>query len=216
MEEARMHVMDQDIYNYFGRLKEVLENCPAPLAYNMDEMGHEEYADRKEKTVVVPSNVQGQVYYEVSRQGKRITLVACVAADGSFVKPSLIISRKTFEDELVLFGFVPGENVDFYNQGKAYMDHDIFYTWLRDTLIPDIVKKRKALHYKGPACLILDNCSSHKGDDVDALCEKYNLKLLWIPPHSSHFLQPLDVSFFGVAKNRIRSVNKIEDVNHSQ
>jgi hypothetical protein len=36
----------------------------------------------------------------VSRQGKRITLIACVAADGSYLRPAVIIPRKTYDDYL--------------------------------------------------------------------------------------------------------------------
>jgi hypothetical protein len=212
MEDARLHVTEEDVYNWFVRLRDAIEGVPSAFVYNMDEMGHEEYADRKEKKCVVPSHVQGQVFYEVSRQGKRITLVACVASDGSFVRPNIIISRATYDDDIVLFGIKPGENIDIYSQSKAYMDKDIFYTWIRDSLIPDILEKRQRYRYEGPAYLILDNCSSHKGDNVNELCESCNLNLLWLPPHSSHFLQCLDVSLFGITKNNIRAINKTENV----
>jgi hypothetical protein len=146
-------------------------------------------------------------------QGKRITLIACVAANGSFVRTCLIVSRKNVEDELVLSGFVMGDNVDIYSQPKSYMDREIFYDWFKDSFIPDLVAKRARYAYDGPAYLILDNCSSHAGPGVDALCEANNVTLMFLPPHSSHFLQCLDVSLFGIVKNNIRKINKTEDVN---
>jgi uncharacterized protein YjhX (UPF0386 family) len=74
----------------------------------MDEMGHQEFADAPIKTAFIPADARDkQVYYPVSRTGKRITLIACIAADGSYLKPALIIARKTFDDELVDYGYTP-------------------------------------------------------------------------------------------------------------
>jgi hypothetical protein len=62
----------------------------------MDEMGHQEWADAAEKVCFVPIYHAGdRVCYPVSRTGKRITLLACVAAEGSFLKPAIVIPRKT-------------------------------------------------------------------------------------------------------------------------
>jgi hypothetical protein len=44
-------------------------------------------------------------------------LIAGIAADGSFIRPSIVISRKTFDDELLLDGFTP-EKVEIYDQSK--------------------------------------------------------------------------------------------------
>jgi hypothetical protein len=61
--------------------------------------------------------------------------------------------------------------------------------------------------------LLLDICSAHSRDDVSLILEANNLHLLYIPPHSSHFLQCLDVSVFGTAKEMINRTNRTEDVN---
>jgi hypothetical protein len=38
----------------------------------------------------------------VSRTGKRITLMACIAADSSVLKPQVIVPRKTVDSDPVL------------------------------------------------------------------------------------------------------------------
>jgi hypothetical protein len=44
------------------------------------------------------------MYLTVSRAGKRITLMACIAVDGSAITPKIIIPKKTIDDDLVLIG----------------------------------------------------------------------------------------------------------------
>jgi hypothetical protein len=43
----------------------------------------------------------------------------------SILRPSLVITLKTFEDELMLFRYTE-EEVDIYDQPKAHIDRDIF------------------------------------------------------------------------------------------
>jgi hypothetical protein len=62
----------------------------------MDEMGHQEWADRQDQACYVSSShSEAQVYFPVPRTGKRITLVACIASDGSYLKLLILIPRKS-------------------------------------------------------------------------------------------------------------------------
>jgi hypothetical protein len=71
----------------------------------MDEIGRQEWADGTEKVCFVPaSHAADHVYDAVPRIGKRIPFLACVAADGSYLKPAVIILRKTYDEDLALFG----------------------------------------------------------------------------------------------------------------
>jgi hypothetical protein len=126
----------------------------------MDEMGHQEWADSTEKVCFVLSyHSEDLVHYPVSRTGKRITLLAFVAADGSFLEPVVVIPRKTYDEDLLLFGITP-EKVEFYSQEKGYISMPIFDDWFQIVFIPELEKRREAYSYTGPAFLILDNCSA--------------------------------------------------------
>jgi hypothetical protein len=48
--------------------------------------------------------------------------------------------------------------------------------------------------------LILDGHSSHSGPEFDQFCTENSIIPLYMPPHSSHLLQPLDVSCFSPLK----------------
>jgi hypothetical protein len=213
MEDSRLRVSDESIREYFATLFANVSGAPAHFVFNMDEMGHQTWADAREIMCFVPGDYQEDtVPYPVSRTGKRITLIACVAADGSFVRPCIVISRKTFDDELLLYGFTP-EKVEIYNQRNGYIDIEIFNDWVRDTFVPEIVARRERYQYQGPAFLLLDNCPSHHGRPFAELCECHKIVPIWLPPHASNQLQMLDLCIFGLTKRAIMRTNRLERVN---
>jgi hypothetical protein len=66
----------------------------------MNEMSHQDRADAHEEVCFVPREFEGhEIFYLVSRTGKRITLIAYVAAEGSYLGLWLIIPKKAFDNE---------------------------------------------------------------------------------------------------------------------
>lgn len=55
-----------------------------------------------------------------------------------------------------------------------------------------------------PRLLILDSHGSHETTDFMYLCYQNNVHLLFLPPHTSHVLQPLDLSVFSALKTHYR------------
>jgi hypothetical protein len=93
MDTARLNVNDWDMNTWFLQLQHLINNVPAHFVYNADQMGHRKFSDAKQRLCVVPALVMKDAYYDVSRQGERQTLIACVGADGSYLKPTLIVTR---------------------------------------------------------------------------------------------------------------------------
>ncbi|CAG7825164.1 unnamed protein product, partial [Allacma fusca] len=50
--------------------------------------------------------------------------------------------------------------------------------------------------------LIIDNHSSHISYQAVRYCRGHHIEILTLPPHSTHKLQPLDVSFFSPLKSK--------------
>jgi hypothetical protein len=48
-----------------------------------------------------------------------------------------------------------------------------------------------------PAFLIMNNCLSHNELGLLALYAPDNIRVIWLPAHSSHFRQRLDLGLFG-------------------
>lgn len=213
IEEKRLQVNVEDIASYFHLLADLIQSVPGHFVYNMDEMGHQEWADRQEQICYVPTAHSGpHVYFPVPRTGKRITLLACIAADGSYLKPLIVIPRKTYDADLALTG-ITDEKVTVYSQAKGYTNRPIFLAWLTDIFLPEVARRREALGYDGRAVLIMDNCTAHTGPEIHEACAAQGVVVCWLPPHSSNQIQPLDLSTFGITKRHIARVNRMETVN---
>lgn len=55
-----------------------------------------------------------------------------------------------------------------------------FEAFISQKLVPKL--------WKG-ACVVMDNCSIHKGQEIEALIEAAGAKLIYLPPYSPDFSQ---------------------------
>lgn len=86
-----------------------------------------------------------------------------------------------------------------YNRSKSdWFDARIFEDWYQFLLL---LKKQP-----DTKVVIGNNLSSHLSCHVLSLCKINNIKFIALPPHSTHLLQPLDVTFFKPMKCAWRSV----------
>lgn len=69
-------------------------------------------------------------------------------------------------------------------------------TWLTDVFEKYTKDRTKGIY----RLLILDGHRSHITPEFDLFCKDRNIITLCMPPHSSHLLQPLDISCFAVLK----------------
>ena len=96
MEEARCNIPDTEIDNYFSNLSNSVNNVPVSLVFNIDEAGEDDYVDTHSYQVIVPVDIQSStIRIPVKRESKRSTLVSCICADGTRLKPLLISPRVT-------------------------------------------------------------------------------------------------------------------------
>ena len=79
---------------------------------------------------------------------------------------------------------------------SGWMDTTIFVKYLNHFI-------RHVKRSPSNQCLlILDGHVSHKSLEAITLAKENCITMITIPPHTSHRLQPLDVTFFGPLKNR--------------
>jgi hypothetical protein len=129
----------------------------------MDEISHQTWADAREITRLLSSEYQGSIIpCPVSRIGKRATPIACIAVDGSFLWPGIVICRKIFDDEHLLHGFTSGK-VETYHGNKGYIGLQIFNDWITDTFVQNLIARRQKWSSGGSAFLVLDHCPAHHG-----------------------------------------------------
>jgi hypothetical protein len=174
VEETRQTygVLDQDIYNF-------------------DETGFAMGVAATSKVVTSADRVGRAV---VVQPGNRewVTVIECISASGWSLPPFVILSGKV-------------------HQSNWYRNLPLDWTigisdngWTNDQLGVEWVKHfnqhtvaRTAGVYR---LLILDGHSSHATPEFDQFCTENKIITLCMPPHTSHLLQPLDVSCYSPLK----------------
>jgi hypothetical protein len=181
MEDHRLAVTPEAALDYFQRGIESIDGVAAHFGFNPDEVGHEECADRYVGTCFVSVLLSGnQVGCSVSRAGKRITLLACIAADGSYAMPLVIIPRKTIDEDFWLTGMTP-EEVMILSESKGYIDIAIFEEWFIEIVPPELHRRYELHTYERRANMILDDCTLHGTEGFHALCSENNAVPLFSP-----------------------------------
>lgn len=133
---------------------------------------------------------------------EHVTLLICVSASGYALKTLAIISRLTVPE------FPPEvtSSFDITGNKKGWMTKEIFRNWLFNSFIPQVTYMREYCQANEPVLLILDNHVSRNDLDHDLLWSTYNLKILFIPAHTSHILQPLDLCVNNHFKKLLASI----------
>jgi hypothetical protein len=187
------------ISDYFTALGELLGRVPSRFLSNMDEDSHADWPDAHPETVYVPIEFEADsVPIFASRTGKQITLIGCTCADGTFLKPLLIIPRHVVDADLKLFS-ISQANYEILHQPSSFIDREIFEHWVMKICVPGVTRRREKTRYEGPAVLILDGCTAHDEEAFWDLCMENS-----IIPH----VQPCDLRVFGVTKRIITRLNR--------
>lgn len=82
---------------------------------------------------------------------------------------------------------------------NGWIDENLFVSWLEHFQV--FVKSS----IEDPVLLIVDNHSTHCTLQAFNFCKRHGILMLTIPPHTSHRLQPLDVTFYKSLKTAYNS-----------
>jgi len=161
----------------------------ASQIYNFDETGISTV--QKPGRILGPKGVK-QVGAATSwERGKNITIACAMSASGEYIPPMFIFPRKRMSPNLVKGG---PPNAIYHCSANGWMTEDLFVTWLHHFIANAKPSKEK------PVLLVLDNHSSHTTLQSYNVCKDNGIVMVTLPPHSSHRLQPLDITFFSSLK----------------
>jgi hypothetical protein len=136
-------------------------------------------------------------------------LTACIGADGSALKPFVILPRETIDEEIFRIGYTP-HKVIFFHHVHSFMTKRIFEFWMNNVFYPEIVIRRARFNYFGPIILLLDQFSGHNYPNLEEQCRTHNVIIKYLVPHSSHLCQPLDLITFAELKRQFDQIRCTE------
>ena len=175
-----------------------IKAIPKENRYNMDECG---VIEGQGNNGLVLGNAEKNIVLQ-KNPGSRIwtTIVECISADGRALTPLVIFKGETDQQQWLPEDRDFLSSWDFKSSTEEWTDDKIALTWLKMIFIPQTMSQKEG----EKRLLIIDGHSSHATDDFMFECFYNGIYVLWIPPHSSHVTQPLDVAVFGSVKNAYR------------
>ncbi|XP_072400901.1 uncharacterized protein [Diabrotica undecimpunctata] len=158
--------------------------------YNIDETGFSSVATKDPK-ILTPRGNRRVVKISSAERGVNVTAVCGMNAVGYFISPFLIFPRVKMQPALKN-GAPEGTMAVAYPSG--WMTSENFVKYLEHFIQHACPRENK------PVLVLMDNHTSHVSLEVIKLCRKNHITLLGFPPHTSHRMQPLDVSIYGPLK----------------
>lgn len=180
-----------EITCFFENLEQVMTKYsfqPADI-YNVDETGVTTVQGTEK--IIAPKGQKRVGAVTSWERGKNVTVICAMSASGSFIPPLFIFPRQRHSPQLERDG-PPGAVYTCSHNG--WTNENIFVLWLKQ-----FIRHAKPTAEK-PVLLVMDNHNSHATLEAWELAKTNHIIFLTIPPHSSHRLQPLDVTFFGPLK----------------
>ena len=215
LEDSRLFANADQIQQYFDDLEEMITVAKVPAAFvlNVDESGFDQFVDAQQSIRIVPTEYdQKSIPVPVTRAEKRATLIAAIAADGTALRPMVVVQRETVEAELLLRGYTL-DKVYLRRSDTGFVNTELFLDWGREIFFPELRRRRAEQSYEGPIVLIMDGFGCHTSEEFLELAEQENVICKLIPPHTSDQLQPLDLGIFANQKRWQSNVSVDQELN---
>lgn len=182
------------VKQFFDNLKSVLSRHPYKSGdiYNLDETGVTTV--QKPDRVISRKGIKQVGKLTSAERGQHVTLVSCVAANGSRIPEFLVFPRTNFKPEFLKNG--PPDCAGVANL-SGWMKEEHFFDYLKHFV--RFAKCSKSF----PVLLLVDNHSSHLCCEALDYAKKNGVTILSFPPHCTHKLQPLDRSVFEPLKKYV-------------
>lgn len=200
IEDARFDAATPEVLNrFYSTLERVISEYHVSTSniWNMDECGTALGASTNGR--VMASSKKKRTRCKASGNREWVTIIECISADGKKIMPLVIFKGSSVQAQWFPASNIPGWHYTHSENGWTSNQHGI--DWLKRIFIPQTMPDNPDDH----RILICDEHGSHVS--VDFMYEAYmnKVQLVFLPPHTSHILQPLDLTVFGFIKKRYRA-----------
>jgi hypothetical protein len=116
-----------------------------------------------------------------------VTIIEFVSSRGRIFKPTVIFAGKIIQHSWTETWSTPTYAVS----ENGWTDNQLGLWWLQEVFHPE------TKDLGGRRLLLIDGHSSHVSVEFIEFCWSVAVVPLCLPPHTTHYLQPLDVGCFG-------------------
>ena len=186
----------ETIDKYHINLKTILEEYELQdkpqFIYNLDETVIQ--SENTPPELVAPRKNKPQAITLPRLTAYTTTMIACVNGVGKSIPPYFVFKGKHSDPKLMNGASLGAKGV---MSDSGWSTSMIVRYYLEDHFLPHV---RKDSDKKQPILLICDGHLSHISSHINEWANSNNVILFVLPAHTSHLLQPLDVSVFGPFK----------------
>lgn len=203
LERPRAEVSQAELAEFYNTLCEFLENVKPEFVFNMDEVGFSRQARGTPFWCIAPKECAGKDVEALQPYDAEstFTMVATIALDGSSIPPLVICPCKTLPREFLEQNLWLGRDGFLEHSASGFSNGELTSLWYDNVFSPALQERRqKAGNLNEPAVLLLDGFRAHDNVVFRAKAARDNVRVLYLPPHSSHKTQPLDQFVFSSMK----------------
>lgn len=184
------------IYDYFDLLEKTvkelgLEDKPSQI-WNLDESS---FCSDPSKTKIVGQRGLPSTRTTSGPGKQNTTVLMCCSAIGDKAPPLIIFKGKNVWDQWVAPPTSEFPNTTYAATANGWMESAVFKNYFEKSFIKHLSKDR-------PVLVIYDGHATHLSLEVIKTAIENQIIILKLPPHTSHLLQPLDLSVFKSLKSR--------------
>lgn len=147
---------------------------------------------------VMASSSKKRTRCKKSIEREWVTSIECASATGTIILPLIIFKGASVQAQWFPHDHLPEWFYTHSQNGWTSNSHGL--NWLKRIFIPQTTPSDPDAH----RILICDGHGSHA--QVDFMYEAYlhKIHLIFLPPHTSHILQPLDLTVFSILKQHYK------------
>lgn len=202
----RAAVSEEVVVAYFENLEESLRGVHPANIINYDETNITD--DPKGKLQIFRRGIK-HAERIMNTTKSSTSIMFSITASGEHLSPYVV-----YKSERLQQSWIEGGSIDvIYNRtSSGWFDSEIFVDWFKKIVLRYV----RRLPPDEPKIIIGDNLPSHINHKIVDLCEANNIRMVFLPPNSTHLLQPLDVAVFGPLKTEWRKLITNWKLNHGK
>ncbi|XP_061188871.1 uncharacterized protein LOC133197047 [Saccostrea echinata] len=156
--------------------------------FNADETG---FSTVHQTSKIVGRKRKKAIHAETSgERGENITVLCCVNAEAHVLPPMVIFKGKRISQALM--SSAP-KNTLFACRKSSFIDGELFGIWFEKIFFVQTLTSKTSVADSRWPCLSYYTSSSGGSEEND-------VEIFCLPPHTTHWIQPLDRSVFGPLK----------------
>ena len=187
----------QPFFDRFDRVKREFSISPSNI-WNMDETGLQIGVCANQQ-VIGPSS-QKRVLVKGPNEREWASIIESISATGEYTRPVVIFTGNYAQSTWFPTSQLP--DWLYTTQERGWTSSSIALDWLEKIFLPETATNLRPNEYR---MLVLDGHATHASVEFLYKCKQNKVQLVFLPAHSSHILQPLDLSVFGALKREYRS-----------